>query len=351
MKKRTSNLLGLIALAALAVGVVGLASGGFKDWSAFTKAKDNAASVIGGRGSTTSNSSEIPMNIGNGIEISADTYAFEGEGDTISIAVLVSDALLDKSVRLSLTWDGSLSHSSGDPLDYVALSGQTLASRTTMATATCLTPFAGRINVIAVNSEGLAAMIRLKSDVQWELTYAAPLPTVLNGTPISSWANKTFEGKNYAPANAVLRTVNGEPGMLFTVNDSSWFVLRVSLAKATGIDQTMVPDDLSAYFGEEIVDDPFEITAAKATGLMNELGVGSYFKTYGGIVDGLEWEKENLDGEVVTNNRRIHWVYLACSMANSELAAGEVKMVSDMPWTYRNTLEETATNIQIRHVS
>lgn len=352
MKKKTSNLIALLALGVLAVGVVGLASGGFKDWSAFTKARDNAASVIANNSGKDSSaiSSQTPLYVGEGVEISASSYAFEDVDSKISLAVIVSDKLSDKAVRLSLSWDQSRTHSQGDPLDYVSISGQSLASRTTVATATCISAYTGKINVIAVNSEGHAAMVQLKCETQWELTAALPVSNVLTGTPVSSWSNKTFDGLTFAPANMTINPVNGQPGALFTVHDTSWFFLRLKFDQSVGIDINAVPDSLQSSLGETIGDDPVEINARKATTLLTTLGVNGYFTTFGGVVDGLEWERPQEEGEVTTNNKRVNYVYLACSMLNSTLQAGTNGFIADFPWQFTNTLEETATNIAIRHI-
>lgn len=291
MKKRTSNLLGLIALAALAVGVVGLASGGFKDWSAFTKAKDNAASVIGG-GSETSKEpssgssgyqpsySSLPdYNGSTEIEVASGKRYFSPEEnlyDTLSVTATVDEDMPITELGYSLSWNPDISHSSGDPADYVVLSNKQENGGSTSLDVDCIRPFTGEIGVIFTNAYGGSKIVGFHVDVSWSLWGLHPYGKY-RGETNTSWMNGTYDGKSYGIS------VN-EQG-LYGVSERNWFILAFCFQPFGNSQSEFIPGLFEDDLGIKTVQEgarPRNINAAKANSFLDHMGIDSYFTAYGG---------------------------------------------------------------------
>lgn len=344
MKKKTSNLIALLALGILAVGVVGLASGGFKDWSAFTKARDNAVSFIG---KTTS--SEPSSDTGDGIKMSADSLFFYESNDEVTISATVPDSYEDKKVKISVSWDRTIPHSDGDPLDYVSVSDVATNGNVTTAKITCSAEFNGRIAIIGINSKGGSAVIKLKYSVDWSISSILPMTESDEGAAVESWVGQTLGGLPHVPAemrvSASQTMSRTETEVIYSVSDSGWFFLRFDFMPMTETDVGTAPFDIDWIIGKAVQADPVSLTQQEAQNFLDIFACDGVFETYGGVFDGFE--------NVTTgpnSTRQAHMLYLACSMANSSVPQQTKLKVYDIPLDYPNTIGNQRPNISIVRV-
>lgn len=297
MKKKTSSLLGLLALAALAVGVVGLASGGFKDWSAFTKAKDNAASVIGGGSKTSKESSSgssdyfpsyssLPTYNGSTeIEVASGKRYFSPEEnlyDTLSVTAAVDEDMPITELGYSLSWNPDISHSSGDPADYVVLSNKQENGGSTSLDVDCIRPFIGEVGVIFTNAYGGSKTVGFHVDVNWDLWGLHPYGKHRSENE-TSWMNGTYDGKSYGISL-------NEQG-LYGASERNWFILAFRFQPSSNSQSEFIPGIFEDDLGIKTVRAearPRSINAAKANSFLDHMGIDSYFTAYGGRTIGTD---------------------------------------------------------------